>query len=152
MAQRLSPEQGMGVTEDIRPAYTTVCAVGRQVPHMAIYGKQRINLAKRAGQRRGWQQVECVQYREKVVKTIKTILATWRPAVGVISVVLVQEEDDWLPYFSTNPAATAVEVLEGMADRGREEQMFKDVKEVEGAGQQQVRNVYSNEGCFNMNL
>jgi hypothetical protein len=30
--------------------------------------------------------------------------------------------------------------------------MFKDVKEVEGAGQQQVRNVYSNEGCFNLNL
>ena len=39
-----------------------------------------------------------------------------------------------------------------MADRGSEEQMFKDVKEVEGAGQQQVRNVYSNEGCFNLNL
>jgi len=57
-----------------------------------------------------------------------------------------------LPYFSTNPAATAVEVLEGVADRGSEEQMFKDVKEIEGAGQQQVRNVYSNEGCFNMNL
>ena len=30
--------------------------------------------------------------------------------------------------------------------------MFKDVKEVWGAGQQQVRNVYSNEGCFNLNL
>jgi hypothetical protein len=37
-----------------------------------------------------------------VVKTIKTFLATWRPAGGVIRVVLVQEEDDWLPYFSTN--------------------------------------------------
>ena len=116
------------------------------------YGKERISLAKRAGQKRGWQQVQCVQYRQKVVKTIKTFLATWRPAGGVIRVVLVQEEDDWLPYFSTNPAATVVEVLEGMADRGSEEQMFKDVKEVEGAGQQQVRNVYSNEGCFNMNL
>ena len=87
-----------------------------------------------------------------MVKTIKTFLATWRPAGGVIRVVLVQEEDDWLPYFSTNPAATEVEVLEGMADRGSAEQIFKDVKEVEGAGQQQVRNVYSNEGCFNMNL
>jgi hypothetical protein len=32
------------------------------------------------------------------------------------------------------------------------EQTFKDVKEVEGAGQQQVRNVHSNEGCFNLNL
>jgi hypothetical protein len=26
------------------------------------------------------------------------------------------------------------------------------VKEVWGAGQQQVRNVYSNEACFNLNL
>jgi hypothetical protein len=93
-----------------------------------------------------------VQYNKKVVKTIKTFLATWHPAGGAIRVVLVQEEDDWLPYFSTKPTATVVEVLEGMADRGSEEQMFKDVKEVEGAGQQQVRNVYSNEGCFNMNL
>ena len=36
--------------------------------------------------------------------------------------------------------------------RGAEEQTFKDVKEVGGAGQQQVRNVYSSEGCFNLNL
>jgi hypothetical protein len=35
-------------------------------------------LAKRAGQKRGWQQVACVQYGERVVKTIKTFLATWR--------------------------------------------------------------------------
>ena len=46
------------------------------------YGKKRIVLAKRAGQTRGWQQVECVQYGEKVTKTIKTFLATWRPAGG----------------------------------------------------------------------
>ena len=44
------------------------------------------------------------------------------------------------------------EILEAMADRGAVEQTFKDVKEVWGAGQQQVRNVYSNEGCFNLNL
>jgi DDE superfamily endonuclease len=116
------------------------------------YGKQRISLAKRAGQQRGWASVECVQYGAKVVKTIKTFLATWRPAGGVIRVVLVKEEDDWLPYFSTNPEATPREILEGMADRGALEQTFKDVKEVWGAGQQQVRNVHSNEGCFNLNL
>ncbi len=116
------------------------------------YGKQRISLAKRAGQKRGWHEVECVQYGQKVTKTIKTFLATWRPAGGVIRVVLVQEEADWLPFFSTHPEATAQEILEAMADRGAEEQTFKDVKEVWGAGQQQVRNVYSNEGCFNLNL
>jgi hypothetical protein len=116
------------------------------------YGKQRISLAKRAGQTRGWQEVECVQYGHKVSKTIKTFLATWKPAGGVIRVVIVQEEEDWLPYFSVDPQVTAEEILEAMADRGAEEQTFKDVKEVWGAGQQQVRNVHSNEGCFNLNL
>src|SRR5262245_29434496 len=116
------------------------------------YGKQRLSLAKRAGQTRGWHDVECVQYGKKVTKTIKTFLATWKPAGGVIRVVIVQEEDDWLPYFSVDPKVTAVEILEAMADRGAEEQTFKDDKEVWGAGQQQVRNVHSNEGCFNLNL
>jgi hypothetical protein len=116
------------------------------------YGKQRLSLAKRAGQRRGWQQVDCVQYGKPVTKTIKTFLATWRPAGGVIRVVLVQEEDDWLPFFCVNPEATPQEILEAMADRSAEEQTFKDVKEVWGAGQQQVRNLHSNEGCFNLNL
>src|SRR5215831_1007903 len=117
-----------------------------------IYGKQRISLAKRAGQQRGWQQVACVQYGRPVTKTVKTFLATGRPAGGVIRVVLVREEDDGLPFFSSDPAATPREVLEAMADRGAIEQTFKDVKEVWGAGQQQVRNVHSNEGCFNLNL
>jgi len=117
-----------------------------------IYGTQRLSLAKRAGHKRGWQQVECVQYNQVVTTTIKTFLATWHPAEGAIRVVIVKEEDDWLPYFSTNPEATVVEILEGMADRGAEEQTFKDVKEVWGAGQQQVRNLDSNVGCFNLNL
>jgi hypothetical protein len=119
---------------------------------MPTYGKKRISLAKRAGQTRGWEQVECVQYGQKVTKTIKTFLATYRPAGGMIRVVLVKEQDDWLPFFSIDPEVTAVEILEGMADRGALEQTFKDDKEVWGAGQQQVRNVYSNEGCFNLNL
>jgi hypothetical protein len=116
------------------------------------YGQQRFSLAKRAGHARGWQEVECVQYGVTVTKVIKTFLATWRPAGGVIRVVLVREQDEWLPYFSTNPEATPREILEAMADRGAEEQTFKNVKEVWGAGQQQVRNVHSNEGCFNLNL
>jgi hypothetical protein len=85
-----------------------------------------------------------------VTKTYKTFLATWRPAGGVIRVVLVREEDDWLPLFSTNPEATVVQILEGAADRGAHEQTFKDVKEVWGAGEQQVRNVYANVGAFKL--
>ena len=118
----------------------------------ATYGKERFSLAELADQEDGWEQVECMQYGKKVTKTIKTFLAMWRPAGGVIRVVLVKEENDCFPFFSTNPEATAVEILEAMADRNAEEQVFKDVKEVWGAGQQQVRNVYSNEGCFNLNL
>jgi DDE superfamily endonuclease len=121
---------------------------GRQ----ATYGKQRISLAKRAGHQEGWQEVECVQYGVKVTKTIKSFLATWVPAGGLIRVVLVREDHGWVAFFCTKADATAVEILEGAANRGAIEQTFKDVKEVWGAGQQQVRNIDSNEGCFNMNL
>jgi hypothetical protein len=117
-----------------------------------IYGKERFSLAKRAGHSCGWEQVECVQYGQKVTKTIKTFLATWKPAGGVIRVVIVKEADGWLAYFSVGGEATTVEILEAMADRNAEEQTFKDIKEVEGAGQQQVRNVESSAGCFNLNL
>jgi len=116
------------------------------------YGEQRLSLAKRAGQKGGWQTVECEQYGEKVTKTIKTFLATYRPAGGVIRVVIVKEQEDWLPYFSLDPEVSAREILEAMADRNAQEQMNKDVKEVWGAGQQQVRNVHSSAGCFNLNL
>jgi hypothetical protein len=117
-----------------------------------IYGERRISLAKRAGQRRGWHEVECEQYQAKVVKTIKTFPATWRPAGGPIVVVLVQEDEGWLAFFSPDASVTAVEILEAMADRGAIEQTNKDVKEVWGAGQQQVRNLDSSIGCFNLNL
>jgi DDE superfamily endonuclease len=116
------------------------------------YGKNSINLAKRAGQQRGWERVECVQYGDKKVKTIKTFLATWRPAGGVIRVVIVREPTGWLAYFCTDATATAAQILEAMADRGAIEETFKDVKEVWGAGQQQVRNVYANIGAFALNL
>lgn len=119
---------------------------------LPTYGKERIDLSKRAGQKRGWQRLECVQYGERVVKQVKTFLATWRPAGGRIRVVLVREDDGWLAYFCTDPEATAAQVLEAMADRGAIEQMFKDVKEVWGAGQQQVRNVYASIGAWAVNL
>lgn len=119
---------------------------------LPTYGKERIDLAKRAAQKRGWQQVSCVQYGEQVVKTIKTFEATWRPAGGRIRVVIVWEDDGWLAYFCTQPAMPVVAILEAMADRGAIEQLFKDVKEVWGAGQQQVRNVYASIGAFTVNL
>jgi DDE superfamily endonuclease len=136
---------------NLRGLPPTVRRPGQRGP-LPTYGKDKIDLAKRAGQKRGWQQVECVQYGRAVVKTIKTFEATWRPAGGRIRVVIVREPDGWLAFFGTDPAATAVQILEAMADRGAIEQMFKDLKEVWGAGQQQVRNVYASIGAFAVNL
>lgn len=121
---------------------------------LPTYGKKRLSLAKRAGQSEGWQQVECRQYGRRVLKTYKTFLATWKPAGGLIRVVLVQEETEpegWIPFFSTDPEASVVDILEAAADRGAHEQMFKGIKEVWGAGQQQLRNVDANVGAFNLN-
>jgi hypothetical protein len=56
------------------------------------YGKNKISLAKRAGQKRGWQTVECTLYNETVTKTYKTFLATYAPVGSVIRIVLVKED------------------------------------------------------------
>jgi hypothetical protein len=117
-----------------------------------IYGKQRINLAKRAGQKRGWQQVTCRQYGKEVVKKIKTFEATYPPAGGRIRVVLVEETDAWLPFFSTDPTMAATTILEQKADRGTLEQDYHDLKEVEGTGQQQLRNLWANIGAFHLTM
>ena len=93
-----------------------------------------------------------MQYGERVVKTVKTFLATWRPVGGCIGVVIVREDHGWLAYFCTDPDRTAADILEAMADRGAIEELFKDVKEVWGTGQQQVRHVYANIGAFVVNL
>jgi hypothetical protein len=129
----------------------TVRKRGQRGP-MPTYGKERIYLAELAANPDGWQEVECEQYGYAVTKTIKTFLATWRPAGGVIRVVLVKEDDGWIAFFATQAEVTAVEILEAMADRGSMEQMNKDVKDVWGADEQQVRNLDSNVGCFNLNL
>jgi hypothetical protein len=69
----------------------------------------------------------------------------------VIRVVLVLEEDGWRAYFSTDRDMSAVRILELAADRGALEETFKDVKEIWGAGQQQLRNYWANVGAFNLN-
>jgi hypothetical protein len=116
------------------------------------YGVDFISLAKRGGHKQGWQTEEMTLYGKLVTKTYKTFLATWRPAGGVIRVVLVKEDDGWLAFFCTDPDATAAEILDMVADRNSLEQTFKDVKEIGGAGQQQLRNLYSNIGAWHMNL
>ena len=117
-----------------------------------MYGAEVISLAKRGGHKQGWQTEEMTLYGKPMTKTYKTFLATWKPAKGVIRVVLVKEDTGWLAFFCTDPNATAAEILDMVADRNSLEQTFKDVKEVGGAGQQQLRNLHANIGAWHMNL
>jgi hypothetical protein len=116
------------------------------------YGRNKISLAKRAGHRQGWQTVTCTVYGQAAAKTCKTFLATYGPVGGIVRVVLVKEEHGWYAFYGTDPQASAVEILEAFADRATIEQDFHDVKEVWGAGQQQVRNIWSNLAVYNLNL
>jgi hypothetical protein len=116
------------------------------------YGRQRISLSKRAAAKGGWLREEVELYGRSEEATYKTFLATWPPADGVIRVVLVKNETGWVAYFCTDPTATAAEVLGLVSDRSAIEQVFHDVKEIWGAGQQQLRNVHANVGAWHLNL
>jgi hypothetical protein len=116
------------------------------------YGKKRISLAKRAAAKRGWKTIECVQYGQRVVKKYKTFLATYRPAYGLIRVVIVQEATGPQFFFCTDPEATVVEILETFADRAAIEQDFHDLKVIWGIGKQQLRHLWTNIGAYHLNL
>jgi len=116
-----------------------------------IYGN-RISLVKRAGQSRGWQTLTFLCRGVEITRRYKTFLATTRLTGGVVRVVLLQHAPgNWAAYFSTDPTLDAKTILEIGAERWAIEETFHDVKEVWGAGQQQVRNVWSNIGCWNLN-
>jgi len=117
-----------------------------------VYGDRKISLAKRAGAKGGWLTDEFDVYGRYEAITYKTFLATWPPAGGVIRVVLVKNNDGWVAYFCTDPAATAADVLGLVSDRAAIEQVFHDIKEIWGAGQQQLRNVHANVGAYHLNL
>jgi hypothetical protein len=116
------------------------------------YGEHIIDLAKRAGQRRGWSSATFDLYGERVIKRYKTFLATWRPAGGVIRVVLVDEPTGWRAYFCTDPSASVADILETIADRFSLEITFRECKQIVGAGQQQVRFLWANIGAFHVCL
>jgi hypothetical protein len=116
------------------------------------YGKQAISLAKRAAHRLGWQTGDFTLYGQVVTKTFKTFLATYPPVGGLLRVVVVREEDGWAAFFCTDATATVAEILEAVADRAAIEQDFHDLKEVHGAGQQQVRHYWANVAVYHLNL
>lgn len=117
-----------------------------------IYGVKRISLIKRASHRHGWMNVTCRIYGRDEIKRVKTFLATHRTFGQPIRVVIVQEEHGPQYLYCTDVNADARDILEAFADRAAIEQVFHDVKEVWGAGQQQVRTLWSNIGCWHLNL
>jgi hypothetical protein len=116
------------------------------------YGVNRISLAKRAAQPHGWTDVACVVYGQAVVKRVKTFLATHRTFGGAVRVVLVKEPHGPQFFYCSDVNANVCEIVEAFADRAAIEQVFHDVKEVWGAGQQQVRNVWANIAAWHLNL
>lgn len=119
-----------------------------------IYGENTISLAKRAGQTRGWTTIEVrTPSGETVTKRIKTFLATWRPARGVIRVVIVKEEDgSWRALLCTDPAADVTAIVEAALERWSIEQSFHDLKEVERISEVQLRRYDANVGATNASL
>jgi len=116
------------------------------------YGKNRIHVAKRAAHRQGWQTITYDCRGVEVTRQYKTFLATSELVSGQIRVVILRFEDgSWAPYFCTDPSAEVRDILEAVAARWAIEEQFHDVKEVWGAGQQQVRNVWSTIGCWHLN-
>lgn len=116
------------------------------------YGTRRLSLARRGNHPRGWRPLECVVYGQRVEKQVKTFRATYAPAEGLIRVVIVKESRGCQYFFCTDATASARSIVEAFSDRSAIETDFHDVKEVWGAGQAQVRRIWSNVACFNLPL
>ena len=118
------------------------------------YGKNHLSLAKRAGQTRGWSEVTVkATTGRSVVKRYKTFLATWRPAGGVIRVVILKEDDDsWRAFLCTDAEASVEAVVQAIQDRWAIEQDYHDLKEVERIEQVRLRRLWSNVGALNLSL
>ncbi len=124
----------------------------RQRGRPRVYGERRIDLAKRAGQRRGWCRGTFTLYGKPTAKRYKTFLATWRPAGGLIRVVLVDEPTGWVAFLCTDPTASVADILGLVAGRFALETAFRDCKDVVGAGQQQVRRLWTCVGAVQVCL
>jgi len=116
------------------------------------YGK-RIYLHDEVAKKNGWLSVNVTLYGREETKMVKMFKATYKPAGGEVMVLIVREDkNSWRAFMCTNLLATAEDILEAVADRFAIEQNFHDLKEIEGAGQQQVRNFWANVGAFHLNM
>ena len=116
------------------------------------YGK-RIYLQDEVAKKQGWFSINVMLYGKEETKIVKMFKATYKPAGGEVLVLIVREDkNSWRAFMCTNLSASAEEILEAVAARFAIEQNFHDLKETEGAGQQQVRNYSANVGAFHLNM
>lgn len=124
--------------------------------------KQRMDCPRRlkrlSGHHQGWTQARLTLRGVEQLVTFKAFLATYRPAGGVIRVVIVRRTEQLFAEgpvaraacFCTDPEVSVDTILEAGTDRAAIEQDFHDVKELHGSGRQQVRNVWCNAACWNL--
>lgn len=116
------------------------------------YGYNRIDLSKRSKHKKGWQSISYVCRGVAVLRHYKTFLATTTITDRPIRVVILKfDNGETAAYFSTNQNMAVEMILETVAGRWAIEEFFHDTKETWGAGKQQVRNVWSNIACWNIN-
>jgi hypothetical protein len=116
------------------------------------YGK-RLKLANIIKSSDGWFKVKVFLYGKEEVKDVKVFKALYKPAGCQVQMLVVRESNDcFRAFMCTDLSASAQEILEAVADRYAIKQNFSDIKEIEGAGQQQVRTLGSNIGAFYLNL
>jgi len=117
-----------------------------------MYG-QRIYLSNKVADKSGWFSAKVILYGQEETKLVKMFTAMYPPAGGRIVVLIVREDQGkWRAFMCSNLSATAEQILEAVADRFAIEQNFHDLKEIEGTGQQQLRNFWANIGAFHLNM
>lgn len=115
------------------------------------YGANRISLKKRAGRRDGWMTISYASRGVMKAGRYKTFIATSHTFGGSIRVVLLEHgSGNWAAYASSDVTMSVEMFLKIVSDRWSIEEHFHDVKEIWGAGQQQVRNLYSSIGCWHL--
>lgn len=115
------------------------------------YGKNRVSLKKRAGRRDGWMTISYACRGVPTEGRYKTFVATSHTFGGSVRVVLLEHgSGNWAAYASSDVSMSVEMILKIVSDRWSIEEHFHDVKEIWGAGQQQVRNLYSSIGCWHL--
>lgn len=109
-----------------------------------------------------WKSVVCkvygnerqVEYKEFRVRSnisegeeVLVIMSRWVPD-NPLSKQSKESKPQWILLVSTNLSRTAQEIIEAYSNRFSIEETFKELKEVEGIGKPQVRNLESTEATF----